>query len=650
MKKVIFLILMNIPVLLFSQTEFGSYNWDTFPVSQTPDTVKCVNGVAVSLERRIFETYVNSESSFEEIFVYHRKVKTDSHDALSIYNKIYISLDKVIEILSINARFIAPNGKITILPKESIKQISNMDNNGDFKTFAIEGAEIGGQIEYYYVLRRKFNPFSGYYIQDALPRSNVEIIFAYPSKIAYLIKTYNGLPAFKINTDNPEKTYQKCSTAYIPPVEEEKYASYKADLMRFEFTHSYNHYNSALRRYSWNTGCENTYRNIFDLSKNDKVAAMSLYKQITTDKVDVEQQVRAIENWIKTNLSIKRDNPHQKDLSDVIKLKQADNSAAIRLFVAVLLSGNINFEFVGTGKKSSHPFDPDFNGINYVDNYLIYFPAINKYLIPDDTGYRLGLIPAEYQGEYGLFMRPVSYNESIKTLAYDIRKIPTEDRFVNNDSLLINISLSTNQTDIMAKIHRSMNGLLGGIFQNVFVNLTEEKKKELAGQLYQVKEQNADISSLKIKNDQPNDIGLKPIIFDISLKWGELVENAGNDLIIHIGETIGKQSELYQEHSRKLPIQVGILHNYYREVVFQIPSGYRVTNPENMEMNVCMKNGDKVSCIFTSNARIEGNQLIIVSHEYYTDQTYPADRYTEFRDVINAAADFNKKTIMLKKI
>jgi hypothetical protein len=650
MRKVIFLILMTFPVLLFSQTEFESYNWDTFPAVQNSDTIKCVNGAAVTLERRIFEIYLNAENYFEEMFVYHRKIKIDSHNALSNFNKIYVSLENVIDIVNIQARFIAPNGKITILPKESIKQIANLDNDGDYKTFAIEGAEVGGQIEYFYVLRKKFDANSGYFLQDRVPKSNVEILFAYPSKISYLIKGYNGVPAFKLNTENPEKTYQKSTISYIPSVEEEKYANYKASLLRFEYTLSYNRYQSALRKFSWKTGCENTYNNVYDLSKDDKAAAHSLYKQIVPAKGDVEQKVRAIENWIKLNFSIKKEIPYQKDLSEVIRLKQANNTSAVKLFVAILLSGNINFEFVATGNNTTQPFDPDFNCINFLNHYLIYFPETDNYLIPDDIEYRLGLIPPEYQGEYGLFMRQVSYNEKLNALAYDIRQISIQDHSFNTDSLQIALSLNTNQIDIEAKIHRSITGALAKVFQNIFQNLTEDKKKEVAEQFFRMGKQDSKISSLSIKNDHPNNIGLNPIILDVTMQAGELIENAGNDLLFHIGETIGRQSELYQEQSRKLPIHVGILHSYYRKIEFQIPSGYMVANPENLEMNVAMKNGDNVSCIFTSQAEIKGDRLIIVSREYYNDESYPASRYNEFRDVINAAADFNKKTILLKKI
>jgi len=650
MKKLIFLLLILVPVLLFGQkTEFESYDWDTFSTVQNSDTMKTVNGAAVTLDRRIFETYLNAENYFEEIFVYHRKVKVDSHIALANYNKIYISLENVIEILKIQARYISPNGKITTLPKESIKKIDNLDNDGDYQTFAIEGAEVGGQIEYFYVLRKKFESHSGYFLQDRVPKSNVEVLFAYPSKLDYLIKGYNGVPVFSLNTENPETTYQKSVIPFIPSVEEEKYANYKAGLMRFEYTLSYNHYRSALRIYSWKTGCENTYNNIYDLSKNDKAAALSIYKQIAPANRDVTAKIRAIENWIKSNFSIKKEIPFQKNLDEVIKLKQANNTSAVKLFVAILLSGNINFEFIETGNNSSRPFDPDFNCINFLNYYLIYFPEIDKYLIPDDIDYRLGLIPSEYQGEYGLFMHPVSYNNDINVLAYDIRKIPTVDYTQNTDSLLINLNLNANLVDIEANIHRSITGELGRIFQNIFQNLTDDKKKEVSEQFFRMGKQNSTINSLTVKNDHPNDIGLNPIILDVNIQSGALIENAGNDLIFHIGECIGQQSELYQEQSRKLPIHVGILHNYYRKVVFQIPLGYEVVNSENLNMSVSMKKDEKISCIFNSKAEIMGDQLIIISHEYYIDEFYPASRYNEFRDVINASADFNKKTVLLRK-
>ncbi len=94
---------------------------------------------------------------------------------------------------------------------------------------------------------------------------------------------------------------------------------------------------------------------------------------------------------------------------------------------------------------------------------------------------------------------------------------------------------------------------------------------------------------------------------------------------------------------------VDAVHNYYRKLVFDIPAGYTVSNLADLNMKVEMQNNGKPSCGFTSWYEISGNKLFVYSREYYTEYGYPADRFEAFRKVINAAADFNKKTIILTK-
>jgi len=651
MRKIFFLTLLVLPMVLFGQTEFGSYNWNTYPSDNKSDTIKCVNGAAVTLERRITEVFLNKQNIFEEIFVFHKKIKVDSHDALDHYNKIYIPLNNVLEILNIQARFISPSGKITNLPKESIKQIANLENDGDYKTFAIEGAEVGGQIEYFYTLRKEFDAYSGYYIQDDIPKANVEIIFAYPSKLAYQIKGYNGFPAFTQNTSNEEKTYQKASVKYIPAVEEKvKYANYKASLMRFEYTMAFNHYRSALRLNSWKTASENTYNRLFELSAKDNAAIQSLLAQINPPTRDLTQQIRTIENWVKKNIAISKEINAQKELSEMIRLKQANHYGAVRIMVALLNAANINFEFVETGNNETRPFDPDFNCMNFLDDYLVYFPAINQYMAPGFPDYRLGLIPTDYQGQYGLFLRPISYSDKLKSLAYDIRRIPIHDCTLNTDTIDVVVNVNPAESVVSAQVKRQTKGALGQTFQSFFNYLNEEKKKELVSSFFSMGKENSVINNYQVNNESPDNIGVNPITWAVDLTANSLLENAGKDLIFHIGETIGQQSELYQEKSRTIPIHVGALHKYYRKIVFNIPQGYKVANPENLNMHVEMKNEGKTSCIFTSQAEIKKDQLVITSDEYYLEESYPASRYDEFRSVINASADFNKRTILLKKI
>lgn len=52
---------------------------------------------------------------------------------------------------------------------------------------------------------------------------------------------------------------------------------------------------------------------------------------------------------------------------------------------------------------------------------------------------------------------------------------------------------------------------------------------------------------------------------------------------------------------------------------------------------------------FKSSYKQEGNKIIIFVEEEYINIQYPKEKYEEFKAVINAAADFNKVTLVLEK-
>jgi len=650
MKRILTFAFIFLSTGLWAQSEFESYTWNTIPAQNQSDTIKSVDGTVVLLERRITEIYANKQSVFEEIFVFHKKIKVETHQAVNEQNKIYIPIGNVIDILKIEARFISPGGKITNLKKESIKEVENLENKGNFKTFAIEGAEVGGQIEYYYILRKKLTAYGGIFIQEDVPKGDVVVIYAFPQKLGFIFKSYNGFPDFKLTPGEEGKlSYLRAGCGYIPSLRPERYAYYKANLMRYEFTMAYNYYNSLLRVYSWTQAGRNVYDNLIPLKKNEESAVRSWLKKMKLPEKDQESKIRAIENIVKAEISISEDIKDEMDLEDIIKQKQSNKFNSIRLFAALFQTENIDFEIVLTSDMETEPFDPDFNCYNFMDNYLIYFPAIDAYLTPDDPSYRLGLTPSNYQGGYGIFMHPIAYNEKLKTMAYDVKKIPVTSCFTNTDSLYQDIYIDIDQAELKAKSRRVFFGDIGRNFQSFWDFIDNDRKDEIIKVIFNMGSENTHVDSYKVKNDSPENIGVNPIDWDLNITAGSLVESAGDDIIVKIGETIGTQSELYQSSTRKLPVKIDVLRNYYRKIIFNIPEGYTITNPADLNMHVEMINNGKTSCIFTSEATVTGNQLLIISKEYYSETDYPVSRYEEFRKVINASADYNKKTILLKK-
>src|SRR5690606_25797950 len=68
----------------------------------------------------------------------------------------------------------------------------------------------------------------------------------------------------------------------------------------------------------------------------------------------------------------------------------------------------ITHEIVLTSDRNSLYFIDTFDSYVFLQEYLLYFPTVEKYLIPTEQFYRLGLIPHNYIYNKGLFLKEVS--------------------------------------------------------------------------------------------------------------------------------------------------------------------------------------------------------------------------------------------------
>lgn len=648
-RNVILSLLLFVPFFLLSQSRYTSYTWNTFPPGTGNDTVKSVNGSVILLERDIKEIYLNKENIFEELIVCHRKIRVDNAAAINHNNKIYIPTSDAIDILSIKARFISPGGKITELQKGNIRQIKNLENKGDYQTFAIEGVEAGGQVEYFYLLKRKFKAFATIYKQDDRPHTNVDVIFCYPSKIEFFIKSYNGFPQFIRQQDSTGITEQRASAPYIPAIAEEKYSFYEANLQRYEYTMSYNYYNSMMRSYSWSKIAARFYDLFYTPAKKEISAVNDWLKSINLDPKNRDLFIREVENRVKSEITIPESSGQEMTLDQVLKTKQATKHDRVRLFITLFSQAGIDFNLVCSAKREKHPFDPDFNGWNYMDDFLLYFPGRGYYILPDDETQRYGPVSSVYQENYGIFFHIVSSGDNLKTLGFEIKYIPRVIPANVTDSLLISLRADPVKSSLTAETYRVFSKDLAGDFQYWWHLWDENRKKEIIKNIFDMSDPNIRILSYKVHHNDPSDIGLYPMTWEVKSTSDALIESAGEDFLLKIGECIGRQSELYQTGPRQLPIAVSPLHSYFRRLELDIPDGYHTADISSLNMNVVMLNNGQVSCFFRSGAVLIGKKLTVTSEEKYTETYYPKEKFEEFRKVINAAADFNKRIVLLVK-
>lgn len=651
MRRILFItISLLLNGLLWAQNpELKSYSWEkTLSFPQT-DTLRADRGAVFLLERILNEVYVNNDQRFEEMHVYHRQVRVTTTDALAAYNRMYVPLDNVLEMIDLKARFIKRNGSVVELPRESIKEVQNLDNKGNFKVFAIEGAEVGGIIEFYYILRKEFTPFNTVTVQSNVPKLNFEAAFAYPEKLIYMFKSYNGLPQFTLLPDRNGKKYASLKVPYVEPLESEQYSAYNACLKRFEFTLAYNKYSGALRVYSWSKAANYFYGNLYVLEKNEQKALAKYLKGIKTKNLDSRSKIRAIEEQVKSEIAVSTDIPSNLTLDKMIDYKQAHKRGVTKMLIHLYRLASIPCELVLTTDRLKRTFDPEFNGMNFLDEFMLYFPDIDDYILPDVPQTRLGVVPDNFTGNYGIFFHPIKYNDQLQTLGYELKFIPGTDYLKNADSTFINITIDPQRLQMEVNTRRVFTGTLAQNFQAFWDFVPTERRTEMLNSIFNMGSDNNQIKSYEVANSSPSDIGLRPIVWSIVQVAPWLIEQAGDEIVVKVGEVIGEQSQLYRVKERKLPVDVNNIMHYFRLINLTIPEGYRVDHPDDLAMRVEMINNGRVSCAFTSEYTLIGNCLKIVVHEYYTEQTYPVERFEEFRAVINAAADFNKKTVVLTK-
>jgi hypothetical protein len=133
------------------------------------------------------------------------------------------------------------------------------------------------------------------------------------------------------------------------------------------------------------------------------------------------------------------------------------------------------------------------------------------------------------------------------------------------------------------------------------------------------------------------------------VKANELLENAGNKILVKIGEIIGPQTEMYQEKPRQFPMQVAFPHSLERTIEFTLPEGYTVKNPGELTIHDDYRENGEITMGFSSDYKLENNVMKIHVMEQYRKTFYPLSEYEDFKKVINASADFNKIVLVLEK-
>jgi len=193
-------------------------------------------------------------------------------------------------------------------------------------------------------------------------------------------------------------------------------------------------------------------------------------------------------------------------------------------------------------------------------------------------------------------------------------------------------------------------GYTAATYRDIFNFSNAEQKQSVIKDLAKAVSSSEHIIFSEIKNQEfENSNSDLPFIFHSKTKSNELLEKAGNKLLVKIGLAIGPQVEMYQEKPRQQPISLEYPHFEERTIDFVIPDGYVVKNAEDLKMEQTFKDKGELTMGFVSGYKQNGNVLSIHIMEEYRKASYPLSQFEEFKKIINASSDFNKIILVLEK-
>jgi hypothetical protein len=624
--------------------------WAASPVlHKLPASFKGQSAVFV-MDSRTFH-YKNEGKTLVQYNYVYKLIKVEDDKGIEMFNKIYLQMARNAEIYDIKARVITSMGKVINVPANKIKE-----EEGDgkrYKLFAMEGIDKGSEIEYSYMVKKDPSFFGSEFFQTkSVPYYQAKLLIITPKYLKFDARGYNGFEVLKDSVINDERLTPG-SSENIKELDDEKYGLRDAHLQRADFKLSYNLSNNEdVELYTWKELARKAYTNISTFSEKEKKAISKFISgtNIPSDATE-EKTIMMLEDYMKTRINIdeKLAGEESDNIEAIIKNGNTTNYGAVRFFVALLENKNINYQVVFPSVRNQVPLDEELADWNRIDETLIYFPATGKLVQPSASEMRYPFVEPYWAGTRGLFLKGTIIGD-VRTATGKFDDIPIEPFVQNAHNMEVHAKLDATGDSLIIDSKQILKGYGAMSYRPIWAYLTKDKQDEAVKGIIQNVAKSENIQNIKTENTLLTDCwNNKPLVISGTIHTAELLERAGNKMLFKLGELIGDQVQMYQEKPRQLPVDLPYAHILERKISFDIPPGYTIRNPDDINIDVQHKKGNVVTMGFVSSYKVVNNVLEVYILETYRELRYPLDEFETFKKVINASADFNKIVLVLEK-
>lgn len=631
--------------------------YEDFTLAQEPgynDSLITDDEKAHILLKKQSSEYIFKAGQLVEYYFVHKRLRLLTDDGIEMFNKVYIPVNSYSKLVDFEARVIKSDGSFITIHKDAIKEGKDEDSDATYHYFAFEGLQLGNDVEFFYRIEKSYTSSyqgSNRVIQTGLPQKNVCYEIWAPWNLVFKFQSENGLPEVEQDTAYKEKNKYSVSLSEIPAFKKDKNSRYTPHLQYFIFKLDQNLSSGVKDIVSYGKYSQAVYENIYKIEdKAERKYLAKFIKEMDIDERSDLTKIRSIENYIKDSLTaIDRKERAFSTFEFMYNNKAYNESGSLQLFANILKELDVEHQFVFTCSRNDVPFHKTFEANHLLDKTFLYFPSVKKYTSPYDAFVRLGYIPSNYMNTYGLFVKGVEIGD-VQMGIGKIKKIKPIKAKDNQSNHYISVDFTEEFISPIYKVKCEAFGYTATLQILLDYIKEEDEKVKSVRSLVEYIDSEGDIKNIKWENEGGKNYGVAPLIVTADLISDKFIQNAGNKYLFNVGELIGPQMELYQEGERNLPVEQSYCRSYYREIDFSIPFGYRIVNPEDLNINVIHGDESDPELKFVSEYTKIGNQYHVEIDEYYEKLDIPLDEFKGYQDVVNAAADFNKIVLIIEKI
>lgn len=602
----------------------------------------------VLLKKKMVE-YGFEHGNFIQIDLIHVAEYLHTAAAVESNKRKYLPYSTGSLIIEPQARVIAPDGSVIYYDESKVRESVDSASGSHYRYFDLTGTEPGSIVEYIYV-QKSMPRFDGKqeFIQGLSPILRYEFDMYCPENITFDFKTYNTDAQVQEDSVAFTSNHYHIYFDNLAALADELQAP--LDNLYTQFAYKLDSYGDESPYVSYAKASTSVYQQLSSpLSKREIRALRKLLKLSGAQSAaTADDKIFALEYYLKTNIRTTASmSGVSTDIVDITKHRFANELGLVHLYYKAFEMLGIEAEYVLTCDRTIYPLDPQFQAYHFLNHYLIYIPQSDKFLDPSEFAYRYGLVPAEFTDTYGLFIKEKKAGDfaaGIGKVRY-INPLPYDQTFSNID---VTIGINAELDDATVDITASSNGYYCVYIQPYLALLNAGQRKEILENEVNRILPGSEVQNLTVKNDGGAQSGRLPLELAYSLSKTGMINKSGENYLVKIGETIGKQLALDEKVHRTLPVHSAHKRLYNRTIKLKIPQGFTIANIGDLAIDASYGKTGSPSAMFHSEARIDGDTLTVVIKEYYDQVRFSSEEYDQYRKVINSAADFNKVVLVLE--